>query len=224
MIDYAPLAFRVESMRPEDIAAVMEIEQVSFSAPWSARAYDYELHYNEMAHYFIARAQPMWPVTAQQGNNGRDEDRHTTFWQRVFARNKPARVAGLQQPPIVGYGGMWLMVDEAHISTLAAHPDWRGQGVGELLLLAMIDRAAEIGADEVTLEVRVTNSVAQSLYRKYGFQVAGRRKGYYSDNGEDALIMSTPPITTAAYSRRMQELKAGLFKRLARPATIRTGA
>jgi ribosomal-protein-alanine N-acetyltransferase len=72
--------------------------------------------------------------------------------------------------------------------------------------------------------VRVSNSVAQGLYRKYGLQVAGRRKGYYSDNGEDALIMSTPPITTAAFNRRLQELRAALFKRLARPAVLKADA
>jgi ribosomal-protein-alanine N-acetyltransferase len=224
MIDYAPLAFRVEAMRPEDIGAVMDIEQVSFSAPWSARAYDYELHYNEMAHYFVVRPQYNPPVMAPRGNNGSDSNQRPPLWRRVFTRNKLTRVAELQRPPIVGYGGMWLMVDEAHISTLASHPEWRGQGVGELLLLAMIDRAAEIGAQVVTLEVRVTNNVAQTLYRKYGFQVAGRRKGYYSDNGEDALIMSTPRVTAAAFNRRLQELRAALFKRLARPAVLKADA
>ncbi len=224
MIDYAPLAFRVEAMRPEDISTVMEIEQVSFSAPWSARAYDYELHYNEMAHYFVVRPQYASPMIPKRANNGEDSDQRRSLWRRVFARNKLTQVAELQRPPIVGYGGMWLMVDEAHISTLASHPDWRGQGVGELLLLAMIDRAAEIGGEVVTLEVRVTNSVAQALYRKYGFQVAGRRKGYYSDNGEDALIMSTPRITTAAFNRRLQEQRGALLTRLARPAVLKADA
>ncbi len=220
MIDYAPLAFRVEAMRPEDIPVVMEIEQVSFSAPWSARAYDYELHYNEMAYYFVVRPQQATLIQADPGGNGSDADRPRSFLRRVFARSKPARVTELPRPPIVGYGGMWLMVDEAHISTLASHPDWRRQGVGELLLAAMIDRAAEIGAEMVTLEVRVTNTIAQALYRKYGFQVAGRRKGYYSDNGEDALIMTTPAITTPAFSRRTQELRAALFRKLARPTVL----
>ncbi len=224
MIDYAPLAFRVEAMRPEDITAVMEIEQVSFSAPRSARAYDYELHYNEMAHYFVVRPHDAPPVTTRHKDNGQDSAQRPSLWQRVFGRNNKARVAELPRLPVVGYGGMWLMVDEAHISTLASHPDWRGQGVGELLLLAMIDRAMEIGAEVVTLEVRVTNSVAQALYRKYGFQVAGRRKGYYSDNGEDALIMTTPRITTAAFNRRLQELRAVLFQRLARAAVLKADA
>ncbi len=211
MIDYAPLAYRVEPMRPEDISGVMEIEQVSFSAPWSARAYDYELHYNEMAHYFVARPNHAPVAVAPHPV----KDRRRSGWGRWFRRPGKDAPAEFVPVPIVGYGGLWLMVDEAHISTIASHPEWRGRGVGELLLVAMIDRAAEIGANVVTLEVRVTNTRAQSLYRKYAFDVVGQRRGYYSDNGEDALIMTTPPITSASYNRLFQENKSKLFKRLA---------
>jgi ribosomal-protein-alanine N-acetyltransferase len=218
MIDYAPLAYRVEPMRPDDIGSVMQIEHVAFSAPWSARAYDYELHYNEMAHYYVVRPQPAWSPeshASSAGNNSGTARR--SVWQRLFGHDKkPVQAQTLERPPVVGYGGLWLMVDEAHISTIATHPDWRRRGIGELLLLAMIDGAAEIGANIVTLEVRVSNVAAQTLYRKYGFEIAGRRKGYYSDNGEDALIMSTPSIGTAQFARRLQELKAALFQRLSR--------
>jgi ribosomal-protein-alanine N-acetyltransferase len=106
------------------------------------------------------------------------------------------------------------MVDEAHISTIASHPDWRGKGVGELLLLGMIENSIEIGAHVVTLEVRVSNATAQSLYRKYGFLIAGTRKGYYSDNGEDAYIMTTPSIRTEEYAAKLDALRSALVKRL----------
>ena len=219
MIDYAPLAYRVEPMRPEDIGDVMEIEHVAFAAPWSARAYDYELHYNEMAHYYVARRQPALTAVASVGapNHGSEMAR-PSWWQRIFGRNssKATDVETLERQPVIGYGGLWLMVDEAHITTLASHPHWRGRGIGELLLLAMLDGAAEIGGNVVTLEVRVSNTSAQKLYRKYGFEVVGRRKGYYSDNGEDAFIMTTPAITTPEFVRSIQELKASLFKRLAK--------
>lgn len=217
MIDYAPLAFRVEPMRPDDISQVMEIEHVAFSAPWSARAYDYELHYNEMAHYYVARPQGIEdrvPERTTAGNGSKTE--RPSFWRRLFGQDKKAPAVQVDEPaPVVGYGGLWLMVDEAHISTIASHPHWRRRGIGELLLLAMIDSAAEIGAEVVTLEVRVTNVPAQTLYTKYGFEVVGKRKGYYSDNGEDAYIMTTPSITTAEFARRMQGLRVALFKRLA---------
>jgi ribosomal-protein-alanine N-acetyltransferase len=207
MIDYLSLAFHVEPMSVQDIDAVMAIEYEAFSAPWSTRAYDYELRYNEIARYFVARPQNGIPTPITPAK--------PAFLQRLLARGGN-RIAESPHAPLVGYGGFWLMVDDAHISTLATHRDWRQRGIGELLLLAMIDGAAESGMRAMTLEVRVSNVSAQALYRKYGFEVVGERKQYYSDNGEDALIMTTPRITTAEYQYRMQELKATLFVRLSR--------
>jgi [ribosomal protein S18]-alanine N-acetyltransferase len=91
---------------------------------------------------------------------------------------------------LLGYAGFWLLVDEAHISTIAMRSGWRGHGLGEWLLLGLLQKAIEVQAVEATLEVRVSNIAAQGLYRKLGFEVVGRRKRYYSDNGEDALLMT----------------------------------
>lgn len=95
---------------------------------------------------------------------------------------------------IAAYGGMWLMVDEAHITTFAVHPAWRRQRVGERLLLAFLDIATDQGAHEATLEVRLSNLAARKLYEKYGFRPVGLRPRYYSDDHEDALIMTTLPL------------------------------
>jgi ribosomal-protein-alanine N-acetyltransferase len=203
MIDYTRLVFRVDPMTLQDIPAVMEIEEASFSAPWSARAYDYELRYNEMARYFVARSQ------------GRDSQLKgaaapRAWWQRWFAR-------ALQTPTpelIVGHAGFWMMVDEAHISTLATRPGWRRRGIAELMLIAMAEGAAEIGARVLTLEVRASNVDAQALYHKYRFEIVGQRVQYYSDNGEDALIMTTPPIASAEYQRFFQARKTETLARL----------
>lgn len=89
----------------------------------------------------------------------------------------------------VGYAGMWTVLDEAHVTNIAIRTAYRGQGLGELLLRRMMSYAWELGMIRITLEVRVSNHVAQSLYEKLGFRGIGLRKGYYSDNGEDALIM-----------------------------------
>jgi ribosomal-protein-alanine N-acetyltransferase len=94
------------------------------------------------------------------------------------------------------------------------HPDFRQRGLGEFLLVSLIDTAYEIGAKWVTLEVRVSNFVAQSLYRKYGFRQAGLRHRYYSDNQEDALIMWTDEINSPAYKQKFQALKSALTERL----------
>ena len=99
---------------------------------------------------------------------------------------------------VIAYAGIWLMVDEAHITTFAVHPDWRRQGIGRRLLLAVITVAEELHANRMTLEVRISNVAAQALYREYGFAIAGRRERYYTDDGEDAYIMTTPPLASAA--------------------------
>lgn len=90
---------------------------------------------------------------------------------------------------VVGFAGMWVIFDEAHVTTIAVDRQWRGQHVGERLLLALIDRALDRHARWMTLEVRPSNAVAVGLYRKFGFRDVALRKRYYSDNGEDASVM-----------------------------------
>lgn len=90
---------------------------------------------------------------------------------------------------VVAYGGMWIVLDEAHITNIAVHPDYRGRRIGEKLVQEMLETAKKCGAGSITLEVRASNDVARKLYRKLGFTDSGVRKGYYSDTGEDAIIM-----------------------------------
>jgi ribosomal-protein-alanine N-acetyltransferase len=90
---------------------------------------------------------------------------------------------------ILGYCGAWIVIDEAHVTNVAILPEFRGRNLGEAILRKMMSVAREMGAKTMTLEVRVTNHVAQSLYRKLGFQNGGIRKNYYSDNQEDGLVM-----------------------------------
>lgn len=99
---------------------------------------------------------------------------------------------------IVGYAGIWLIVDEGHVTNIAVDPDYRGYHLGETLLRTLMAVCVRNGGRRITLEVRVTNNVAQNLYRKLGFEGAGIRRGYYTDNREDALIMwaNLPPADT----------------------------
>jgi len=112
---------------------------------------------------------------------------------------------------LVGFAGIWLMVDEAHVTTFAVHPDWRRQGIGERLLLTLLDVALARRAREATLEVRLSNVAARRLYEKYGFRPVGLRPRYYSDNGEDALIMTTEPLAGPEMQARLERLRAGLL-------------
>jgi ribosomal-protein-alanine N-acetyltransferase len=90
---------------------------------------------------------------------------------------------------IIGYVGFWFIVDEAHISTIAVRPDWRRQGIGRVLLEYALEQARTLGAELVTLEVREGNQAAIKMYQTFGFLIKGRRRGYYRDNDEDALVM-----------------------------------
>ncbi|MDP4146135.1 MAG: ribosomal protein S18-alanine N-acetyltransferase [Bacillota bacterium] len=90
---------------------------------------------------------------------------------------------------VVGYGGMWIILDEGHITNIAIHPSYRGLGLGSMLLEALINICGENKINSLTLEVRASNIVAQNLYKKFGFEKEGIRKSYYANNNEDAVIM-----------------------------------
>jgi [ribosomal protein S18]-alanine N-acetyltransferase len=114
---------------------------------------------------------------------------------------------------IVGFAGIWLLVDEAHVTTFATRRTWRRQGIGERLLLALLDLAIARGAHEATLEVRPSNTPARRLYEKYGFKLVGVRPRYYSDNNEDALIMTTDSLDGRPMKARIAELRAAVAAR-----------
>ncbi|KFZ42577.1 ribosomal protein S18-alanine N-acetyltransferase [Anoxybacillus sp. ST70] len=136
-------------MTLQDLDRIVEIEQLSFTLPWSRSSFYQELTNNRYARYIVME------------HDGQ----------------------------IIGYCGMWLVMDEAHITNIAVLPEFRGKKLGEALMKQAMALAREEGAQTMTLEVRVSNTVAQSLYRKLGFLNGGIRKRYYSDNQEDALVM-----------------------------------
>jgi ribosomal-protein-alanine N-acetyltransferase len=193
-------------MQASDLRQVMDIERVAFPSPWPASAYRYELNQNDLSTYLVLKLRP------SAGSHS------TSGWTDAITSSLRRRLL----EPVLGYGGFWMIVDEAHISTIAVHPKWRGRSLGELVLVAMIDAAMQRGATEVTLEVRVSNSVAQNLYHKYAFSQVGRRKGYYRDNHEDALIMTTPRVDEPEFVAQFRELEAGLAQRLAQPPERKT--
>ena len=115
---------------------------------------------------------------------------------------------------VVGFAGLWLMVDEAHVTTFGVHPRWRRRGIGRRMLVSLFDLAWELRAARMTLEVRVGNEAAQALYAELGFEIAGRRVAYYTDDGEDALVMTTPALA----SIRVQQLVDAARRRIAEEA------
>jgi len=119
-------------------------------------------------------------------------------------------VATERDNTILGYAGMWVIMDELHITTIAVDPIQRGRKIGERLLMDLTEEGIARGADRATLEVRERNTVAHNLYLKYGFEDVAVRKNYYSDNGENALIMWANDLTSHAYQAMLHDYKARL--------------
>jgi [ribosomal protein S18]-alanine N-acetyltransferase len=111
------------------------------------------------------------------------------FYNEIYNNKFAVYIVLEENNKIIGYCGTWVVIDEAHITNVAVLPEYRGRKLGEALMRKLMSVAREMGAKSMTLEVRVTNHVAQSLYRKLGFQNGGIRKNYYSDNQEDGLVM-----------------------------------
>lgn len=170
MVARPPVRFAIEPMTFEDLAAVQEIERLSFTTPWPPHAYRTELESNRLATYLVVR------------------------------------VAGR----VVAYAGMWLMVDEAHITTFAVHPSWRRRRIAERLLMVLLELALRRQAREATLEVRLSNIPARRLYEKFGFRPVGIRPRYYSDDNEDALVMTTETLDGPVMTARLERLRAEL--------------
>ncbi len=114
---------------------------------------------------------------------------------------------------IVGYAGLWIMVGEAHVVNLAVSHNYRRQGIGELLLIAVIELALSMYCSMITLEVRVSNTTAQKLYQKYGVTVRGIRPGYYTDNREDGVIMTVDNIDSRDFKEEFKKLKSDYIKK-----------
>jgi ribosomal-protein-alanine N-acetyltransferase len=186
-----PEMFIMREMQLVDIPQVVTIDRKSFTLPWAAGHYEFEVSNRDSSHMVVLEAANLTPAAP------------------IGLRGLLTRLIAPQSPSIiVGYGGCWLIAGEAHISTIATHPDFRGRGLGELLLIGMLLRSIGLGGEYSVLEVRETNLTAQRLYEKYEYKIVGRRKGYYRDNNEDALLMEVRPLNGAYTARLKQRLEA----------------
>lgn len=224
------MPYQVRPMRPEDAPQVSAIEREAFPTQGPTTSFERELK-NRMAYYLVACETDDLPPTSDEGSGYRDARAETPSSQvvqeptgsqpadqRLLARvlmgvkhlwsnGQTSLKVVVSTQKIVGYVGFWLIVHEAHITAIATSRDYRQRGIGELLLMSSIDLATELGAQFVTLEVRMSNLAAQALYEKYGFIKTGLRKGYYTDNREDAYIMTTDKIPSASYQTALASLK-----------------
>jgi ribosomal-protein-alanine N-acetyltransferase len=128
------------------------------------------------------------------------------FRQELEANHMAHYLVARAGEEVVAYGGIWLMVDEAHITSFAVRPDQRRTGIGGRLMLELMMLSVHLGARVATLEVRLSNQPARLLYGRFGFRPVGVRPRYYSDNGEDALIMTTEPLGSPLMRQRLTEM------------------
>lgn len=204
------LPYVIEPMTAEDLDEVMAIERASFLMPWSKRAFLSELSLP----YSVFRVARLKREVWKQGSR----ERVSPLWRRWLERG-----SGPERPPVLGYTGFQVILDEGHIMTIAVHPQHRRRGLGTLLLLDIFEQARERGVRRLTLEVRVSNVAAQRLYQAFGFHLEGRRLGYYGD-GEDALILWSEPLDSPETQARLEALRGRLLARLEAQGVSDTGA
>lgn len=181
-----------------DLPQIMEIEQESFPTMWPPAAYRRELQ-NKAARYVAVTEVLDAPPPADDPGG---------LFSIVRRRFGGGDTPGPAPERLLGFAGLWLMVGEAHVVTIAVREAFRRMGIGERLLIACIETALELDQEVVTLEVRKSNDAAIAMYAKYGFERAGVRPRYYTDNREDAVIMTTPEIASAGYRRLFESLRA----------------
>ena len=189
----------IRPMEYEDIPQVAQIDREAFPGEWvfrSQSAYKRDLD-NPSVRYIVACRKR--DVSESEGQ----AMQKLPWFKRLFSQERRLN----ESEDIVGFSGFWMMMGEAHIIAIGVRNGYRQLGIGEGLLITTIELAQIVNANLVTLEVRASNEIAQELYRKYGFQVVGRRLRYYSSDGEDAIIMSTDNITSMPFQASLQQLK-----------------
>lgn len=205
MTQQAPVYLR--RLRKEDITEVVEIEREAFSPLWMSSPFKRDLN-NRRACYLVACVEPggFEPPSSEEAGEIQRSWLSRLAERLGFGGDDPAP-DGKDDFAIAGYVSVWYQGDEAHIVEIAVRETLRGNGIGELLLIGSLREAVAYGSQVMTLEARVSNFIAQRLYEKYSFKSVGIRKGYYSDNREDAVIMTTSPIHTEEYGRMFRELQ-----------------
>ena len=199
----------VRLMCKEDIAQVTEIDREAFPTLWPPTNYRNELD-NRLAHYIVAPdREKVIEIPEVQAAPEKVISGLASRVKRLLncdnSTNNESSPSSTQY--IMGFAGFWIMAGEAHVTNIAVRETHHRQGIGELILISLIDLAVELDAGMVTLEVRVSNTAAQSLYYKYGFTQVGLRRGYYIDDKEDAALMTADNIASESYQAHMSRLK-----------------
>jgi ribosomal-protein-alanine N-acetyltransferase len=177
----------IKPLSAEQLPAVVELDRICFGGHWTLEGYQRELE-SSSSHFLTLSVR-------------------SDFKDKTASPSLPLSLSLSPSPPfLAGMGCFWSILEEAHITLLAIHPDYQHQGLGRSLLSALLQLARTQGLERATLEVRPSNQAALSLYQKFGFQEAGRRRRYYQDNDEDALILWRSGLQALDFERSLPEV------------------
>ncbi|MDO8578331.1 MAG: ribosomal protein S18-alanine N-acetyltransferase [Dehalococcoidales bacterium] len=199
------MALYIRKIQLSDVNQVTEIDREAFSTQWPPPNYKREMQNGLSHHVVIIDDTVMARSEEQDSGNSRATGLITRIgrWLGFYRQTDGDK----ETEYIIGFAGLWIIADEAHVTAIAVREKYRGRKIGALLMVALIDLAVQLKARSLTLEVRVSNKVAQNLYTKFGFKEVGLRRGYYTDNREDAVLMSTEGIDSASFQERLEQLK-----------------
>ena len=201
------MSFYMRAMTRQDLADVTEIDREAFPMQWPPADYGYEFK-NHMAHYMVACDSDIAIEPKPEKAGGL-----TGWFRRLFGTSASSVEKDQPNHYIAGFVGFWIMAGESHITSIAVRQKYRRRGIGEMLLIAAIEQSIGLKAEFVTLEVRVSNTGAQALYSKLGFEHVGERRKYYLDRGpngdtrEDAMIMTTKDIRSTEFQNHLRQVK-----------------
>ncbi|AGG06242.1 Ribosomal-protein-S18p-alanine acetyltransferase [Dehalococcoides mccartyi] len=195
------MVYFIRPIKDEDIPELNQIDREAFPTMWPATNFKREME-NIMAHYMVL-------VDGDSSNQAGPKTNINIWkwlWNCIYHDSTILQPVA-DHPKVIGYGAIWVMAGSAHLVSVAVREAYRRKGFGELLLINSLKEAIKHKCFEMTLEVRVSNIVAQNLYLKYGFAIKGIRKKYYLDNHEDALIMTLDSIDSPDFPAKLEGYK-----------------
>lgn len=202
-----PIRFHIRPISRLDSQQLVEVEKDAFPTLWPPTSFTREIN-NKLAIYLAAVALDDVSDISHPDDELPDPPSLLSRFTGLLGRFLPTSAGSDNGDYLLGYLGLWNVVDDAHVVSVGVRTPFRRHGVGEALLIRAIEKAMDWGSRYITLEVRVSNRGAQLLYDKYGFKRVGVRKRYYLDNNEDAYIMTTDSILTPEFQEAFAQLKA----------------
>lgn len=196
----------LKPLTAEQLNAVVELDQLCFGGLWTRSGYERELD------------SPSSQLLVLEAGRGEKDSGFLSRSSEVLTQNSVCenfQTAPTSQNTLVGLGCFWSILEEAHITILAVHPDYQRQGLGKFLLYALLRDAKRRQLEWATLEVKPSNQAALSLYQKFGFKEAGRRRKYYKDTGEDALILWRGGLQTLEFEETLAKCYQHIEQNLA---------